>query len=88
MQIAAQTNGAPASARSCRGHHGTQFVPVSTGDGRWVYYWLSIPQAWFWRSRNVREKLELIRGARSGCFVCNLQRDLERETFSKTFVEA
>jgi hypothetical protein len=61
---------------------------VSTGDGRWVYYWLSIPQAWFWRSRNVREKLELIRGARSGCFVCNLQRDLERETFSKTFVEA
>ena len=79
MQIAAQIGLAPATSRGCRGHHGTHFVPVSLGEGLWVYYWLSLPQAWFWRSRNGMEKAELIR-KRLGCFVCSLQDALERET--------
>jgi len=81
MQIAAQIEKAPAI--ECRGHHGTHFVPVSTGNGRWVYYWLSLPQAWFWRTRNPREKAELVRRSRSGCFVCRLQEALLKETLFK-----
>jgi hypothetical protein len=53
-----------------------------------VYYWLSLPQAWFWRSRSAKEKLELVRAAKSECFVCNLQRALDMEIFPKTFAEA
>lgn len=79
MQIAAQIEEAPATARECRGHHGTHFVPVSTGDGHWVYYWLSLPQTWFWRNRSVTEKAKLVR-SKSECFVCSLQEELERET--------
>ena len=52
MQIAAQMKVAPATARECRGHHGTRFVPVSVGDGRLVYYTRSLPHATFWRSRS------------------------------------
>jgi hypothetical protein len=79
MQLAAQIEKAPATARECRGHHGTHFVPVSTGKGRWVYYWLSLPQAWFWRSRSACEKAELVRKSKLGCFVCRLQEALESE---------
>jgi len=79
MQIAAQVKKAPATARECRGHHGTHFVPVSTGDGRWVYYWLSLPQLWFWRTRNAKERERLVRINKSGCFVCGLQEALVRE---------
>jgi len=53
---------------------------VFLGDGRWVYYWLSLPQAWFWRSRNAKEKMELVRIGRKSCFVCGLQNSLEKET--------
>ena len=81
MQIAAQIGKAPAT--ECRGHSGTHFVPVSTGNGRWVYYWLSLPQAWFWRTRNAREKAELVRKSRSGCFVCRLQEALQKEMLAE-----
>ena len=79
MQIAAQIKKAPAFARDRRGHSGTHFVPVSMGDGRWVYYWLSLPQAWFWRTRSASEKAALVRRSKSGCFVCRLQEALEKE---------
>ena len=79
MQIAAQMEMTPAAARECRGHHGTHFVPVSMGDGRWVYHWLSLPQLWFWRSRSAGEKDRLVRRSRSGCFLCTLQSALEKD---------
>jgi len=80
MQIAAQTDRAPANARECGGHCGTKFVPVSKGDGRWVYYWLSLPQLWFWRTRSDDGRAELVRNGESGCFLCNLQEALEDDT--------
>jgi len=80
MQIAAQVKRAPAAARECRGHHGSYFAPVSLGNGRWVYYWLSLPQYWFWRSRNARERAQLVRKSELGCFVCSLQEALEDDT--------
>jgi len=80
MQIAAQIRMTPANSRECRGHRGNHFVPVFLGDGRWVYYWLSLPQAWFWRSRNAKERMELVRIGNKGCFVCGLQNSLEKET--------
>ena len=79
MQIAAQMKMTPATARKCRGHHGTHFVAVPTGGGHWVYYWLSLSQTWFWRSRSAGEMAEIVRRGESECFVCGLQRALERE---------
>ena len=81
MQIAAQIEKAPATPRECGGHHGSRFVPVQVGDGRWAYYWLSLPQQWFWQSRIPSEKARLIRRGKPGCFVCHLQEALERESF-------
>ena len=74
MPIAAQVEKA-----ACRGHRGTHFVPVPIGDGHWVYYWLSLSQFWFWRSRSAGEKAELARKGRSECFVCSLQSVLESD---------
>ena len=53
------------------------------GDGRWVYYWLSLPQKWFWRGMSAGERAELVRRSKSGCFVCSLQRALERKALSE-----
>jgi len=80
MQIAAQIEKAPATSRGCGGHHGSRFVPVPAGDGHWVYYWLSLPQLWFWQSRRPSEKARLARTGKTACFVCHLQEALERET--------
>jgi hypothetical protein len=41
---------------------------------------MSLPQAWFWRSRNSVEKGELVSGSVGGCFICGVQEALERET--------
>jgi len=79
MQIAAQITKAPATTCKCGGHHGNHFVPVSTGEGHWVYYWFTLPQTWFWRSRSAKQKAELA-CIKSGCFVCALQEALETET--------
>jgi len=79
MQIAAQMEMAPVKARECRGHHGDHFFPTPTGDGRWVYYWLSLPQVWFLRRRNAAEMEEYVRLNSPGCFVCNVQAALEEE---------
>jgi len=79
MQIAAQVRMAPADPRACRGHHGNHFVAVSTGNGRCVYYWLSLPQAWFWRSMKPSEKARFAGRLAAGCFVCALQKALEEE---------
>ena len=81
MQKAAQMEMTPATSRECRGHHGSQFVPVSMGDGRWVYYWLSLPQKWFWQGMSAAERAVLVRRSRSGCFVCSLQLALEEALF-------
>jgi hypothetical protein len=78
MQIAAQIERAPATSRVCGGHHGTHFVPVASGNGRWVYYWLTLPQLWFWRILSAREKAILAQNENHGCFVCQLQIALER----------
>jgi hypothetical protein len=79
MQIAAQIEKAPATARECRGHCGNHFIPVAVGDGHWVYYWLTPPQLWFWRARSAMEAAALARDLGRECFVCNLERALEKE---------
>jgi len=80
MQTAAQIEMTPAITRKCRGHNGNHFVPASDGEGHWVYYWLSLPQAWFWRTRSESEKAVLIRSGKTKCFVCSVQHALEQET--------
>jgi hypothetical protein len=80
MQLAAQIVKAPVRSRECRGHHGKHFTPVPGGDGHWLYYWLTLPQMWFWRSRSSAERAELTRTSTSECFICLLQQALERET--------
>ena len=79
MQKTAQTLMAPALARCRRGHHGCRFTPVAAGNGFWKYFWLTLPQFWFWRSRTETEREELVRNSGSGCFVCDLQGALEKD---------
>jgi len=79
MQIAAQIEEAPATARECRGHKGNHFVPVTSGDGLWRYYWLSSRQARFWRCRSETEKGAIVGGHGQECFVCRVQRAMEAE---------
>lgn len=78
MQKTAQTLMAPALAHCSRGHHGCRFTPVATGNGRWMYFWLTLPQLWYWRNLTERERKELVRNSRE-CFVCDLQGALEND---------
>jgi hypothetical protein len=43
-----------------------------------MYFWLTLPQLWYWRNLTERERKELVRNSRE-CFVCDLQGALEND---------